>query len=44
MDKVGLRAVKIYLHIKGLSSKEINEDMLATLKDNAPWYNMVNGI
>jgi len=40
MDKVGLRAVIMHLHIKGLSPKEIYEDMLATLKimlHHTPW-------
>jgi len=41
IDKVGLRAVIMYLHIKGLSPQEIHEDMLAMLNDNAPSYTTV---
>ena len=41
MDKIGHRAVIQYLQIKGLTPKEIHEDMVATLQDNAPSYSMV---
>ena len=41
MDEAGLRAVIMFLHIKGLSPKEIHKDMQATLQDNAPSYTMV---
>ena len=41
MDKISPRAVIQYLHIKGLTSKKIHEDMVATLQDNAPSYSMV---
>ena len=41
MDKIGHRAVIQYLHIKGLTSKEIHEDMVATPQDNASSYSMV---
>ena len=41
MDKIGHRAVIQYLHIKGLTPKEIHEDMVATLRDNAPSYSIV---
>ncbi|XP_076055186.1 protein GVQW3-like [Oratosquilla oratoria] len=41
MDKIGYWAVIQYLHIKGLTPKEIHEDMVATLRDNAPSYSMV---
>ena len=36
MDKVGYRAVIMYLQLKGLSPFEIHMDMVATLGDNAP--------
>ena len=41
MDKIGHRAVIQYLHIKGLTPKEIHEDMVAIQEDNALSYIMV---
>ncbi|XP_076049729.1 protein GVQW3-like [Oratosquilla oratoria] len=40
MDKIGYQAVLLYLHIKGLTPKEIHKDMVATLQDNTPSYSM----
>jgi len=41
MDKVEKRAVMKYLFIKGMSCKDIYDDMLATLGDDAPSYSVV---
>lgn len=41
MDKIGHRSVIKYFHIKGLSAKEIFEDMVNTLGESAPSYSMV---
>lgn len=42
MDKISHRAVKQYLHMKGLSPKEIYEDIVATLQHNvSSSYSMV---
>ena len=38
MDEIGHLAVIQYLNIKGLTPKEIHEDTVATLRDNAPSY------
>ena len=35
------RAVIRYLGLKGLTPKEIHEDMVVTLGENAPSYSMV---
>ena len=36
MDKIGERAVIQYLHKKGLTPKDIHNDMVATLGKDAP--------
>ena len=41
MDKFEKHAVITYLLLKGMSGKAIHDDMLATLGDNAPAYNVV---
>ena len=41
MDKFEVRAVMKYLNLKGMSSKEIHEDMIQTLGKDAPFYSMV---
>ena len=41
MDKFEKRAVIKYLFIKGMSTKEIYDDMLATLGDTSPSYSVV---
>ncbi|XP_040923305.1 chromobox protein homolog 1b isoform X1 [Toxotes jaculatrix] len=41
MDNVSLRAIIRYLGLKGLSPKEVHEDMVATLGEGAPSYSMV---
>ena len=38
MDKIGERAVIQYLHKKGLTPKDIHNDMVATLGKDAPSY------
>ena len=38
MDKIGERAVIQYLHKKGLTPKDIHNDMVATLGKDAPAY------
>ena len=38
MDKIGERAVIQYLHQKGLTPKDIHNDMVATLVKDAPSY------
>ena len=38
MDKIGERAVIQYLHEKGLTPKDIHNDMVATLGKDAPSY------
>ena len=38
MDKIGERAVIQYLHNKGLTPKDIHNDMVATLGKDAPSY------
>ena len=38
MDKIGERAVIQYLYKKGLTPKDIHNDMLATLGKDAPSY------
>ena len=38
MDKIGERAVIQYLHKKGLTPKDIHNDMVATLGKDAPPY------
>ena len=38
MDKIGERAVIQYLHKKGLTTKDIHNDMVATLGKDAPLY------
>ena len=41
MDKTGERAVIQYLHKKGLTPKDIHNDMVATLGKDAPSYDTV---
>jgi len=41
MDKVEKRAVMKYLFLTGMSGKAIHDDMLATLRENAPAYSVV---
>ncbi len=41
MDNISLRAVIRYLGLKGLSPKEVHEDMVETLGEGAPSYSMV---
>ena len=41
MDKFEVRAVIKYLNLKGMSTKEINEDMIQTLGKDAPLYSTV---
>ena len=41
IDKIGQRAVIQYLHVKGLTPKKVDKDMVTTLKDNTPLYSMV---
>ena len=41
MDKINERAVIQYLHKKGLTSKHIHNDMVATLGKDAPSYAIV---
>jgi histone-lysine N-methyltransferase SETMAR len=41
MDNVGLRAIIRYLGLKNLSPRNIHDDMVATLGDQAPSYSMV---
>ena len=38
MDKIGEKAVIQYLHKKGLTPKDIHNDMVATLEKDAPLY------
>ena len=38
MDNISHRAVIRYLGLEGLSPKEIHEDMVVTLGENAPSY------
>ena len=38
MDKIGERAVIQYLHKKGLTPKDVHNDMVATLGKDAPSY------
>jgi hypothetical protein len=45
MEKVEIRAVIKYLSKKGMSSKEIHEDFMDTLKKESPSYRTVkNGL
>ena len=41
MDNISLCAVIHYLGLKGLSPKEIHEDMVVALGENASSYSMV---
>ena len=41
MDNISHRAVIRYLGLEGLTPKEIHEDMVVTLGENAPSYSMV---
>ena len=41
MDKIGERAVIQYLHKKGLTPKDIHNDMVAMLGKDAPSYSTV---
>lgn len=41
MDNIALRAVSRYLTLKGLSPKEVHEDMVTTLGEAAPSDSMV---
>ena len=41
MDEFGDRGIIRYLHLKGLSPKEIHEDMVITLGDDAPSFSTV---
>ena len=41
MDNIDHRAVIRYLDLKGLTSKEIHEDMVVKLGENAPLNSMV---
>ncbi|XP_041369556.1 protein GVQW3-like [Gigantopelta aegis] len=41
MDNIGHRAVIPYLSHKGLTPKEIHEDMVITVGEDAPSYSMV---
>ena len=38
MDKISERAVIQHLHKKGLTPKDIHNDMVATLRKDAPSY------
>ena len=40
MDNISHRAVIRYLGLKGLTPKEIHEDMVVTLEENAPSYSI----
>ena len=41
MDNINHRAYIRYLSLKGLTPKEIHEDMVVTLGENAPSYSLV---
>ena len=41
MDNINLCAIIRYLGLKGLSSKEVHKDVVATLGELAPSYSMV---
>ena len=41
MDKIEQRVVIKYLHTKGLTAKQIHDDIEATLRQSAPSYTMV---
>ena len=41
MEKIETRAVIKYLFIKGMSTKEIYDDMFVTLGDDGPSYSAV---
>ena len=41
MDNISHRAVIHYLGLKGVTPKEIHEDMVIILGENAPSYSMV---
>ena len=41
MDNISHRAIIRYLGLEGLTPKEIHEDMVVTLGENAPSYSMV---
>ena len=43
MDKIGERAVIQYFYKKGLTYKDIHDDMVATLGKDAPSYATVKG-
>ena len=42
MDKIRHRAVIHYLVLKGLTPKEVHQDIQATLGEDTPLYSMVN--